>query len=138
MSPLLHRWALPNSNVAHVTDSLQFTSVSRGRCCTLSIYARSTARYNYCQYSNYKYHSCIVHLDIIKSVIYPTECTNRFSWKNVKTYITIYIKMLLHVSVTQPASGSLLLCFAEVIVLKIVTFNCCSYTVQTLFIFTFT
>jgi len=33
----------------------------------------------------------------------------------------IYIKTLLHISVTQPSSGSLLLCFAKVIIIKIVT-----------------
>jgi len=48
---------------------------------------------------------------VIKSFIYPTECTTRVFYKNVKTYI----KMFLHVSVTWPSSGSLLLCFAKVI-----------------------
>ena len=45
---------------------------------------------------------------IIKSFIYPTKCTTRLFHWNVKTYIKIYIKVLLHVSVIQPSSGSLL------------------------------
>jgi len=32
----------------------------------------------------------------------------------------MYIKMLLHILVTQPSSGSLLLCFAQAIIIKIV------------------
>ena len=46
-----------------------------------------------------EFRSFTLHLDIITSFIYPTECTTRLFWKNVKTYIKIYIKMLLHVSV---------------------------------------
>jgi len=37
--------------------------------------------------------------DVIPSFIYPTECTSRLFWENVKTYIKIYFKLLLHVSV---------------------------------------
>ena len=36
-------------------------------------------------------HSFTAHLDIITSFISPTECTTRFFYKNVKTYIKIYI-----------------------------------------------
>jgi len=34
-------------------------------------------------------------------------------YKNVKIHIKIYTKLLLHVSVKQRSSGSLLLCFAD-------------------------
>jgi hypothetical protein len=51
--------------------------------------------------------------------IYPTECTTKLFY--IKTYITIYIKILLHVSVTKPSSGSLLPCFAKVIIIKIIS-----------------
>jgi len=53
---------------------------------------------------------------IIKSFIYPTECTTR-----LKFTLQFYIKMLLHVSVNKPSSGSLLLCFAKVLIIKIVS-----------------
>jgi hypothetical protein len=43
-----------------------------------------------CMFSNF--HNCTVHLETIKSFIYPTECTIRMFQKNVKTYIKIYIK----------------------------------------------
>jgi hypothetical protein len=35
--------------------------------------------------------------------------------------IKIYIKMLLHVSVNKPSSESLLLCFAKVMIIKIIS-----------------
>jgi len=38
-----------------------------------------------------------------------------------KTYIKIYIKMLVHVSVNKASSGSLLPCFAKVMIIKIVS-----------------
>jgi len=61
------------------------------------------------------FHSRTVHPDIIKSFICPTECTTR-----LKFTLKFYIKMLLHVSVNKPSSGSLLLCFAKVMFIKIV------------------
>jgi hypothetical protein len=48
--------------------------------------------------------------------IYPTECTTRLF--SIKTYIIIYIKVLLHVSVNKPSSGSLLPCFAKVMIIE--------------------
>ena len=36
----------------------------------------------------------------------------------IKTYIKIYIKMLLHVSLNKLSSGSLLLCYAKVMIIK--------------------
>ena len=51
----------------------------------------------------------------ISSFLLSSECTTRLF--NIK----IYIKMLLHVSVNKPSSGSLLLCFAKVIIIKIVS-----------------
>jgi len=62
-----------------------------------------------------------VHFDIVKFFIYPTECTTRMFYKNVKAYIKMYIKMLLHISVTQPSSGSLLLFFAKVIIIETIS-----------------
>jgi hypothetical protein len=57
---------------------------------------------------------------ILSSLLfYPTECTTRLFY--IKTYIKIYIKKLLHVSVNKPSSGSLLLCFAEVMIIKTVS-----------------
>jgi hypothetical protein len=38
------------------------------------------------------FHSCTVHLGIIKSFIHPTECTIKLFQKNIKTYKKIYIK----------------------------------------------
>ena len=46
---------------------------------------------------------------------YPTECTTWLFY--IKTYIKIYTKMLLHVSVNKPSSGSLLPCFAKVMII---------------------
>jgi len=51
-----------------------------------------------------------------KSFIYPTECTTRLKFTS-----KFYIKILLHVSVNKPSSGSLLLCFAKVMFIKIVS-----------------
>jgi hypothetical protein len=52
---------------------------------------------------------------IIMSFIYATEYTTR-----VKFTLKVYIKMFLHVSVNKQSSGSLLLCFAKVMFIKIV------------------
>jgi len=67
------------------------------------------------------FHTRTVHPDIIKFFIYPTECTTRLFY--IKAYIKIYIKMILHVSVNKSSSGSLLLCFAKVMVIKTVSYN---------------
>jgi len=40
---------------------------------------------------------------------------------SIKIYIKFYIKMLLHVLVNKPSSGSLLLCFAKVTFITIVS-----------------
>jgi len=40
--------------------------------------------------------------------------------ENIKTYIEIYIKMLLHVSVYTHHQGAYSLCFAKVIIIRIV------------------
>jgi len=40
-----------------------------------------------------------VRLYTVASFIYPTECTTRLFYEIIKTYIKLYIKMLLHVSV---------------------------------------
>jgi hypothetical protein len=53
---------------------------------------------------------------IAKSFIYPTECTTR-----LKFTLKFYIKTLLRVSVNKPSSGGLLLCFAKVMFMKIVS-----------------
>jgi len=60
------------------------------------------------------FHSRTAHTQFTKSFIYPTECTTR-----LKFTLKFYIKMLLHVSVNKPLSGSLLLCFAKVMFIKI-------------------
>jgi hypothetical protein len=38
------------------------------------------------------FHIFSVHLGIIKSFIYPTECTMKLLQNNVKTFVKIYIK----------------------------------------------
>ena len=91
------------------------------------------------------FHSHTMHPDIIKSFIYPTECTTRLFYINSlnaelnpichllalsgacpilhisRIRVKTYIKMLLHVSVNKPSSRSLLPCFAKVMIIKIVS-----------------
>jgi len=45
----------------------------------------------------------------------------QLGYSRLKTYIKIYIKMLLHVLVNKPSLGSLLPCFAKVVIIKIVS-----------------
>ena len=55
----------------------------------------------------------------MKSFIYPNERATGVFQKNVQTYFKIHDRKLLNVSVKQPSSGRILLCFAKVIVTKI-------------------
>ena len=52
----------------------------------------------------------------VQSFIYPTEYTTR-----LKFTLKFHIKMLLHVLVNKPLSWSLMLCFAKVMFIKIVS-----------------
>jgi hypothetical protein len=72
--------------------------------------------YSEVKWKDTDFHSHIVHPDDIKSFIYPTECTTR-----LKFTLKFYLKMLLHVSVNKPSSGSLLPYFAKVMYIKIVS-----------------
>jgi hypothetical protein len=59
------------------------------------------------------------HIAVSRLSFHPTEGTTRLFY--IKTYIKIYTKVFLHVSVNKPSSGSLPLCFAKVMVIKIVS-----------------
>jgi len=60
-------------------------------------------------------------LDTIKSQLLSNGCKIKYSKMNVKIYIKINIKMLLHVSVQDDHhQGARRLCFAKVINIKIV------------------
>jgi hypothetical protein len=72
-----------------------------------------------------------VHLDTIKSHLLSNRCTIKYSKKNVKIYIKINIKMLLHVSVQNDhLQGARRLCFAKVINIKIVIISLTNFNAQ--------
>jgi hypothetical protein len=60
---------------------------------------------------------CILILSSL--LFYLTQCTTRLF--EIKTYIKICSKIFLHVLVNKPSSGSLLSCFAKVMIIKIVS-----------------
>jgi len=60
-----------------------------------------------------------MHPDIIKFFLF-IRLNAQLDYTRLKLHIKIYIKMPLHVSVNKPSSGSLLQCFAKVMIIKIV------------------
>jgi len=67
------------------------------------------------------FHSFTLHLGTVKSHLLSNGCTIKYSKKNVKIYIKINIKMLLHVSFQNDHhQGARRLYFAKVINIKVV------------------
>jgi len=60
------------------------------------------------------FHSRTVHPDITNFII---QLNAQLDHSRLKLTLKIYIKMLLHVSVNKPSSGSLLPCFAKVMII---------------------
>jgi len=74
---------------------------------------------------------CIKTCRNVKSYLLSNRCTIKYSKKNVKIYIKINIKMLLHVSVQNDHhQGAWRLCFAKVIIIKIANWNMSLKTVR--------
>jgi len=63
------------------------------------------------------FHSCTMHLDIIKVFYLPTDAQQRC----FKRILKFTLKQLLRVSVQSPSSGSVLFELAKVIVIKIIS-----------------
>ena len=76
-----------------------------GGCCMYLLWFVVTSwlafLHSFCWLAPYTDEILDVDTSKIASFICPTECTTRLLQKIVKTYITIYIKMILHVSVYQ-------------------------------------
>jgi len=60
-----------------------------------------------------------MHPDITKFFLF-IQLNAQLDYSRLKLTLKFYIKMLLHVLGNKPSSGSLLLCFAKVLVIKIV------------------
>jgi len=107
-----------NMNVKKVS-SLMFTGI-RSRVINLLFTGDSGGKISYEQASN-NFHGFIVHLDTFKSRLLSNGRTIKYTKKNVKIYIKVNIKMLLHVSVQNDHhQGVRRLCFAKFIKIKIV------------------
>jgi len=70
-------------------------------------------------YLMFGFHSCTMHLDIIKVFYLPTDAQQSC----FKRILKFTLKQLLHVSVQTPSSGSVLFELAKVIVIKIISFK---------------
>jgi hypothetical protein len=69
------------------------------------------------KYFLFFFHSCTVHLDVIKVFYLPIDA----QYSCFKIILKFTLKQLLHVSVRSPPLGSVLLELAKVIVIKIIS-----------------
>jgi len=82
--------------------------------------------YYFCLYQmSDNFHSCAVHFDIIKSFIYPTRKTAKLecSRKMLKLTLKFTLKCSYMFPFNKPTSGSLLMCLAKGIIIKMVSSN---------------